>query len=228
MCRRKGPPGFFQVLGLWKLKRTHTKSDESPKGRRVWCLFLFPPCQGSSSCLFFPSCLALPGPASALGTTTGPWHPLAALLSRADPFIPWHLPQMDFSWLGGLAIKIKTRMNHLQFIHGESHKLAAPVSHCLSHMPKYPPFSGHFSHQSHQKNPSSSTGWVLSKFILALKENNPCQLTPENGLLTLILLLISKFCFFGSLFCSFDAEAKILGLFLFCKHQYLLLQWPKE
>lgn len=161
----KGLQGFFfpSFLGLWKLQRTHTQ-----KWWKSFLVLVFVPSLPRQQQLPVLSlCLALAAPAPALGATTGPWHPLAALLSWADPFIPWHSPQMDFSWLGGLAIKIRTRMNHLQFIHGESHKLAAPVSHCLSHMPKYPPFSGHFSHQSHQKNPFFNRVGVFKVYFSA-------------------------------------------------------------
>lgn len=134
---------------------------------------------------------------------------------------------MYFSWLGGLAIKIKTWMNHHHFIHGASHKLAAPVSLCLSSTPKYPPSSGCFSHWSHQKTSFNRVG-IFTEFTLAFKKKKS-WLHPVGLLMraacSLILLSISKSWFFRNPFHSFDAEAKILGLFLLCKHWYLVLRW---
>lgn len=126
-------------------------------------------------------------------------------------------------------------MNHLRFIHRGSHKFAAPVCLRLSHMPKYPPSSGCFSHWSHQKNPTllQQSGHFHQVYFglekkpkKATKNRTPNWLLPVDLLLraasSLILLSIPKLCCFRDPFCSFDAEAKMLGLFLFCKHWCLV------
>jgi len=96
---------------------------------------------------------------------------------------------MDFSWLGGLAIKIKTWMNHLQFIHGGSHNFAAPVSLWFVPHAKISTLFWVFQPLESPKKHLQQGGHFHKVYFKKKKKilTSPCRFVPESNLLANII-----------------------------------------
>lgn len=157
------------------------------RGGQVQCLFLSHPCQGSSSCPFFPCCLA------AVRTSLEPWYHHRALASGHCPAVlSWSFYSMaltpDVFQLAWWPCHASENLDESPSVYTQ--RESQVCCSCLSSVPTHPPSSGCFSHWSHQEKkqqPSSNRVDFLTKFTLSFEIKiltSPCGFSPTSCLLT--------------------------------------------